>query len=105
MLLAKLCDTLGTDIDGLHDSLSLIPEISIKATEQNNKCFTKYELVKDDITFRLNIWQEEGNSYAKLSAHTEEEYFLQNYLQREEAENEFLKLVAKPIVKVKSARN
>lgn len=114
MLLAELCDTLGTDIDGIHDSLSLIPEISIKRycnlvgriyPDTVHKCLTRYVLVKDDITFILSVMQREDNSYAKLSAHTGEGCFLQDYLQREEAENKLLKLVAKPIVKVKSARN
>jgi hypothetical protein len=114
MFLAKLCDALGTNIDGLHDSLSLIQGVAIQrhynCVEVTNiniiyKCFTRYELKKDDISFILNVWQTEDNNGARLFAHVDEEDCMWNYLTNEEAESKFLELIAKRTVRVKSARN
>jgi hypothetical protein len=112
MFLVKLCEVLETDINGLHDSLCAIPEITVLefpvyAESKNTicKCFNRYGLKKDDISFSLILWQDGNDDGASLLAFIEEGKSFRAYTPIEEAETLFLELIAKRIVRVKSARN
>jgi hypothetical protein len=98
MLSGKLCEVLGTDIDGIHDALMNIPGFSYSGNT--------YSVTRAGYIFTLIMYPTCSN-YIAISAATIEGCSPTTFavLLSDEAETLFLELIAKPIVSVKSARN
>jgi hypothetical protein len=115
MFLAKLCDILGTDIGGLHDSLLRIPEITKDKWKISKQIFdgvftideVGYTMERENIVYRIVLKRPVVDNEIFLYAYRfgpEDERF-QGYLPYEEAESNFLAIIAKRITRIKSARN
>jgi hypothetical protein len=113
MFLAKLCEALETDMDGLLDSLYIIPGIIIDETREsrevtNNliiyKHFISCVLTRNYTEYVLKLWQITDDYESNLFAeYRRDDYF--SCLSKEKAESEFLAIIAKRITRTKSARN
>jgi hypothetical protein len=117
MFLAKLCGVLETDIDGLHNELSRIPNIRVFERKNVFTCDGEFRRSANTYTVRNNdyiyilvvqltdVYETTLVVKKKVSVKLVSEWQEFITVSDKEAETLFLELIAKRIVRVKSARN